>query len=201
MKGIYFICSILLTTINLIGCTKKVEEVTDTSKAEVIRKYKIENSRGLIDEISKEFYINGGQHINLPTTLNELGDDYSFKDKGIFIEAEEEGVQFSYGRIKYKGEEYTQMFLCDAGNKTKNRDSMICGLDLNKFLAKDTFPVNSIRLGADRDKVLEIMGEPVRQGESFIEYSNDKYSKNNVVKFYLEDNKVWKISIFNYPYN
>ena len=102
MKGIYFICSILLTTINLIGCTKKVEEVTDTSKAEVIRKYKIENSRGLIDEISKEFYINGGQHINLPTTLNELGDDYSFKDKGIFIEAEEEGLQFPMEGLNIK---------------------------------------------------------------------------------------------------
>ena len=201
MKGIYILFSILLITINLIGCTKNVEEVADASKAEVTQKYKIEKSRGLVDEVSKEIYINGGQHINLPTTLNELGDDYTFKDKGIFIEAEEEGVQFSYGRIKYKGEEYTQMFLCDAGNKTKNRESMICGLVLNSFLAKDTFSVNTIRLGTDKDKVLELIGEPVRQGESFIEYSNDKYSKNNVVKFYLEDNKVWKISIFNYPYN
>lgn len=201
MKGIYFICSILLTTISLIGCTKNVEDVTDTSKAEVTQKYKIEKSRGLIDEISKEIYINGGQHINLPTTLNELGDDYTFGDRGPFIDAEQEGIQISAGRIKYKGEDYTQIFLCDDGNKTKNRESMICGLVLNSFLAKDTFSVNTIRLGTDKDKVLELMGEPVRQGESFIEYSNDKYSKNNVVKFFFKDEKVRRIVIINYPYN
>lgn len=185
----------LLVLLLLLGVTACSNETKDN---QIIEEETVD-SRGIVDDFSTQLILNG-KKIKVPTTLNQLGSEYTF-DAAPFIDfVNDDGIQCTLGTLNYNGEEYSQIVLFDTVNKDKSRDSVIYSFVLRRK-AKDTYSLNSIKRGSSKEDVKKILGEPNKEDEIVLQYFNKKDPANDerVVFQVDDDNKLITLIIGKYP--
>lgn len=183
---------VLLLLLGLTACSNK------TKDNQIIEEETVD-SRGVVDDFSTQLTLNG-KKIKVPTTLNQLGSEYTF-DAAPFIDfVNDDGIQCTLGTLNYNGEEYSEIVLFDTVNKDKSRDSVIYSFVLRRK-AKDTYSLNSIKRGSSKEDVKKILGEPNKEDEIVLQYFNKKDPANDerVVFQVDDDNKLITLIIGKYP--
>lgn len=205
MKKSKIIFSLLLC-LGVSGCSLFNKEVAETNP-----KGEMHESRGVVDDFSDKVLVNGKQ-ISLPTTLAELGADFTIAEDerhNLVEYVNEDGYDCVYANLRYKGEIYADVAFFDTSQDKINNNTLIYQISARtQNIDVVDISVGGIQLGSTKEEVLDTFGEPSKVGEYPIEesiqevytYFNKKNSTERERIFIsIIDNRVYNLTIGRYP--
>ncbi|MGX8835650.1 hypothetical protein ACWG0P_15725 [Amedibacillus sp. YH-ame6] len=190
---------ILLVLLLLLGITPITTGCSNSNEPK--QEETIEKSRGVVDDFSDQLFLNGKQ-AKMPTSLNDLGDDYTYGDKISYIDFKnDDGFQCTLGDLNYKGEFFSQIVLLNVKYENLDRNSIIYGIFTDTKTPKESFSLNSLIRGSSRDEILETLGKPSKDSDGVLQYFNkDNSLKGERIVISLDDNDKLSILILGkYP--
>lgn len=205
MKKSKIIFSLLLC-LGVSGCSLFNKEVAETNP-----KGEMHESRGVVDDFSDKVLVNGKQ-ISLPTTLAELGADFTIAEDerhNLVEYVNEDGYDCVYANLRYKGEIYADVAFLDTTKDKIDNFTLIHQIAARtRNIDVVDIKIGDIQIGSTKEEVLDTFGEPNKQGEFSIDesiqnvylYFNDKDStERERILVSIIDNKVYEITIGKYP--
>ncbi|MGX8835644.1 hypothetical protein ACWG0P_15695 [Amedibacillus sp. YH-ame6] len=194
MKRMRVLLVLLLFFGMTIGCGNNEKPKADITKNP-------QDSRGVVDDFSDQLILNG-KKVKIPTTLNELGYDYTFGDEPSFIYFEnDEGTPCVLGNIFYKGEKYAQMLFLNTTAEEKNRDSILFGIFFDTITPQNSYSMGSLNNESTKEDIIKLLGEPDTDGNNVLQYFNKK-EKNREERILIrlsDERKMEYFTISKYP--
>ncbi|MGX8835648.1 hypothetical protein ACWG0P_15715 [Amedibacillus sp. YH-ame6] len=184
---------ILLVLLLLLGFTPMTIGCSNSNDLKQEEKEEIEKSRGVVDDFSKQLFLNGKQ-VKVPTTLTELGDEYSYGNTEKYMNFQQDnGITYTQGELFYKEESYARVTLYNTNNENMNRNSVICEI---RFKASNTgdYALQNLKKGASREEIENTLGKPNVDDGVVLQYFNEKDDgerrKHNRIVIHLIDEKI-----------
>lgn len=189
---------VLLVLLLFIGMTTGCGN-NEKPNADITEKNK--DSRGVVDNFSDQLMLNG-KKVKVPTTLNELGDDYTFGDEPSFIDFEnDEGTPCVLGNVFYKGEKYAQMLFLNTTAKEKDRDSILCGIFFSIITPLNSYSMGNLNNESTKEDIIKLLGKSDTDGNNVLQYFNKK-EKNREERILIrlsDEQKMEYFTISKYP--
>ena len=171
----------------LVGCSSKDEKVESSfSKTS--------------QDIWGEIIINDTDKITVPTTLKELGDDYSYVGYPVSVE----GYKLITTSIQKEGHQRILVSVVEDDEEEIDEDSTI-GRFAFYSNQGSSVSVCGIKIGDERDKIYSALGEPdkviekkANEGE-ILYYYGGRYTDRQYILFNITDKKVKTLEVSYLP--